>query len=726
MYDIPMKTKSNILTAATAIILASTFFLSGCRQEAGLEVDKIDVKQGDNQWVVPNTTCKKELHVEFLSPRQPGLLWGKGKAKPVPGVKPVIELLNNTDLKITLLDEQADAGGRVRIKITSGKMLGDQYFKIYPASNLKKSKTIRVINGINISGDQQEAYSGHALEDPIGITVYNQNGQPVAGVPVYFSVISSPEKKPKAKCKPGKILTNESGVAETHLKVGKETGAYKIMVEVVAAELNMQVRGIQLTAYGKNIWGLAGLIITVLGGLAIFIFGMKSMTDGLQLVAGEKMKQILHFFTSNRFAAVAAGALVTGVIQSSSACTVMVVGFVNAGLLNLHQAVGMVFGANIGTTVTAQIISFKLGRIALPAIVIGLLMIMLSKRSSIKGWGSTLMGFGMLFFGLGIMSHELKLIAKFPSIIEFFQRFDCSPVNGGGMPVGAVLGAILIGTMMTVLIQSSSATIGIALALASSGLINFYTAVPLILGDNIGTTVTANLAALGANRRSKQTAVAHFLFNAIGTTYMVLLFYLPWGGDGPIYLAFINKITAGNVFAGENVTRHIAMAHTMFNIFNVVLFLPFIPQIARLCNIIIPIPADAKMKIKHLEPNLLNTPAVALEQAIHSIRYMVKESWSMVNTAMKDSFLPGKVGSKLARELDEREDDIDKLQSDVTDYLVQITTRQLTDPQAEIIPLLMHCTNDAERIADHTENIISLAQRISQSKTRCRMMRPKN
>jgi Na/Pi-cotransporter len=454
----------------------------------------------------------------------------------------------------------------------------------------------------------------------------------------------------------------------------------------------------------------------VLGGLAIFIFGMKSMTDGLQLVAGDKMKQLLAFFTSNRFAAVLAGTAVTGVIQSSSACTVMVVGFVNAGLLSLQQAIGVVFGANIGTTVTAQIISFKLGALALPCITIGLLVMFVSKKTVWKGWASTIMGFGMLFFGLGIMSHELKMIAHFPSIIDFFKQFDCMPAHPGDfMPIGSVLGAIAIGALMTVLIQSSSATIGIALALAGTGLINFYTAVPLILGDNIGTTVTANLAALGANKRAKQAAFAHFIFNIFGTMYMIVFFYAWYWNGQPGYLELINRITPGDAFLGENVGRHIAMSHSLFNIFNVLLFLPFIALIAKICNMVIPVPDDEEVKIVHLEPHLLASPPIAIEQTIQSIRKMSKESWKMIKDAM-DMLMKGKVDDKIAAKLATREDKIDSMQEDVTEYLVKLTEQQLTEHQAAIIPLLMHCTNDAEKVADHTENLVALTRRLKKTK----------
>ncbi len=423
------------------------------------------------------------------------------------------------------------------------------------------------------------------MHDPLVVKVVNAQGKAAKGVPVYFKLASVPSKS-KASMQKSCVITNDEGIAENNLKIGSKTGEYNINVEVADSKNNYHIRGINVRELGLDIWSVA---ISVLGGLAIFIFGMKQMSDGLQKVAGAKMKQILHFFTSNRFVAVLAGAFITAVIQSSSATTVMVIGFVNAGLLNLFQSIGIIFGANIGTTVTAQIISFKLEGLALPAITIGLL-IMFFKYRMAKGWGETLLGFGLLFFGMSIMSNELKMLGTFPTFTSFFQTFDCTSVNGA-MPIGAVMGAIGIGTLVTVVIQSSSASTGIVLALAGGGLINFYTAVPLIIGTNIGTTITAVLASLAANRHAKQAACAHCLFNFSGAIVMMILFYVPWGPDNiPVFMYMINAITSGDVFAAvpQNIVRHIAMAHTMFNLFNVILLLPFIGIIAKICSIVRP------------------------------------------------------------------------------------------------------------------------------------------
>ena len=699
------------LLPVVVLLLSAIFLLSGCRKEnPNKTVDKIVIIQGSDQQALPNSEFKKELKLELLGPRIPGLFGGKGTREPVKGVKVDFIPIKGSDLIFTPEVAYSKVGGAVTVKIRTGNQIGDQYFKIVP-ENSKITKTVRLISGVLIDGISQETYSGNYLPKPLKLKLVDKAGKPVQGADVFFHVSSSPEKKTTAKCVPGKTVTNKDGIAKTRVKVGKDTGIYNVVAEVNDSAKNINYRGIHIKELGINV---VRLIIIVLAGLAIFIYGMKLMSDGLQLVAGQKLKGVLKFFTKNRFIAVLAGTVVTAAIQSSSACTVMVVGFVNAGLLTLTQAIGIIFGANIGTTVTAQIISFKLEGLAFPAIIIGAVIMMCSKKTVLKGWGQTIFGFGLLFFGMGLMGSELKLISKFPSFVNFFNHFDCSPVNGY-MPFLSIIGAIGIGALMTVLIQSSSATIGIALALAVGGLINFYTAVPLILGDNIGTTITALLASLGANRPARQTAIAHMLFNVIGAIYMIILFFIPYPGTNiPIYLYFINAITPGDVFAviPENIARHIAMAHTVFNVINVIIFLPFVAVIARICNYIIKIKGDQSIVIENLEPHLLETPVLAIRQVSSSLNYMLNESWSMIKTSINDVFLANKVEDKVISDLSERELRIDQMQEDITEYLVKLTQKRLTMVQAELVPHLMHCTNDTEKIADFSDLIIGLRKRM--------------
>ena len=355
---------------------------------------------------------------------------------------------------------------------------------------------------------------------------------------------------------------------------------------------------------------------TVLGGLALFIYGMGLMSEGLTQVAGARMKAVLGYVTKNRLAAIAAGACITALIQSSSATTVMTVGFVNAGLLSLTQAIGVVFGANIGTTVTGQLVSLKVTDLALPAVVLGVFGLMVARRAMTRGAWRTVLGFGLLFFGMNMMSRELKGLAKLPEFISFFSHFDCSPSAGGYLPFGAVLGAIAVGTLCTVAVQSSSATIGITIALANAGVINLWTAVPIVLGDNIGTTVTALLASIGTNVNARRAALAHALFNILGTLLLVMTFVLVFAEGGvraPAFFHLVNACAEGNAFLGENPGRHVAMAHTLFNVANVVVLSFFIPLLARLCTRLLR--DGTGLKVTSLEPRLLANPEVALMAA---------------------------------------------------------------------------------------------------------------
>ncbi|MCF6285788.1 MAG: Na/Pi cotransporter family protein, partial [Candidatus Hydrogenedentes bacterium] len=414
------------------------------------------------------------------------------------------------------------------------------------------------------------------------------------------------------------------------------------------------------------------------------------------------------FMTRNRLMAVFAGTIMTAMVQSSSATTVMTVGFVNAGLMTLKQAIGVIFGANIGTTVTAQIIAFKLDSLAYPAIAIGLIFMMFFKRQGGKFFGQVLLGFGLLFLGMKTMGGILKPLQHSPDFQAWFAMFDCAPVDGGMIPWHLALMCIAIGTITTVVVQSSSATVGLVLALASQGLIGFETAVPLILGDNIGTTITANLAAIGTNRNARRAALAHTLFNVFGATYMYLLLFVPlWNGQ-PLFLGFIDWFTPGEVLNGksENLLRHVANAHTVFNIFNVVLFLGFTGVMARVCNFLIPVlDSERDSVLQYLEPKLLNSPAIALEQAVKEVVFMVRKGQKSMNESC-DLLCDGKEDN--IKSILTREDVIDKLQHEITEYLVDLSRTNLDPDESALIPALVHAVNDAERLGDHAEEQVEL------------------
>jgi Na/Pi-cotransporter len=701
------------------LIILATAFLSGCKKDSSdAKIQKLKIIRGDKQCALPGEDFQKKLIIEVQGPRERGFLGGKGDRLQLEKRKVLFVLVDKSDLKLSCTEATSNISGAVMVSVSAGKKIGDQYLKIIPVGAEDKSTTVRFVTGIKVIGGSQEAYSGNYLNNPIRIKTIGSDGKALKGVPVYFTMTSTPSSKGKssAMLSQERVLTDAEGIASVGFKVGSKSGIYGIEATVAAPGHNLFMRGIHIKAMGVNVFMV---IVAVLGGLALFILGMQMMSDGLQTIAGDNMRRLLQFFASNRIIAVLAGTIVTSVIQSSSACSVMVIGFINAGLLKLFQAIGIVLGADIGTTITAQIISFKLGVLALPAIIIGAFAMLLIKGKTGKGWATTILGFGLLFFGMGMMGGELKTIGTFPTFIRFFSSFDCVPALGEAMPFGNVLGAFLIGAFLTVVIQSSSASIGIIMALAGSGLINFYTAMPLMLGANDGTTITAVLASIPANRRGKQVALAHVLTKTTGTFYMLGLFYINWPGtDTPIFMYVVNEMTRGNVFAAipQNTMRHVANAHTLFNFVNVMLFIPFIGVLDKLCNYIIPVEVEKKEQVTILEPILLETPAIALEQVIQSIRYMVKESWSMVDSAMNNHFLKIKIDEKKEVELEAREEKIDKLQAEITDYLVQLTRHELSSSHAGVIPLLMHCTNDAEKIADHTENIIALTYRLKKTK----------
>jgi len=449
------------------------------------------------------------------------------------------------------------------------------------------------------------------------------------------------------------------------------------------------------------------LLFGLLGGLGLFLFGMKIMSEGLQKVAGEKIRQILAALTNNRIVGTLVGIAVTAIIQSSSATTVMVVGFVNAGLMSLVQGIGVVLGANIGTTLTAQLIAFKITQYALPAIGVGAALKLFGKRKKSVYIGEIILGFGILFFGLAIMKQAFDPLKNSE---EFRQMF---------LLVGdyKLLG-VLIGALVTIIVQSSSATIGITLALATSGLLSFEASVALILGENIGTTITANLAAIGTNLAAKRTAFAHFLFNVIGTLYMLLLM--------PLYMKFISSITPGDAdfviltqaqadsysaLIGDKpfIARHIANTHTMFNVINVLIFLPFVGLLAKLSTLLVRGDDDAdNMQVKFIDSRVLNTPPIAIGQARRETLRMAKIALEMVektNQFLEDG------DSKHLHELEKREEMVDLLQREITDFVVQLSQRSISTQTSESIASLMYMVNDLERIGDHCVNLWQLGIR---------------
>ncbi len=443
------------------------------------------------------------------------------------------------------------------------------------------------------------------------------------------------------------------------------------------------------------------LIFGLLGGLGLFLYGMKIMSDGLQKIAGDRMRKVLAALTNNRIMATLVGIVVTAIIQSSSATTVMVIGFVNAGLMSLMQAIGVVLGANIGTTITAQLIAFKITKFALPAIGLGVGLKMFSRKKSWMYIGEAILGFGLIFYGLSVMKTAFDPIK------------DSGELNGMFLLIGDHLFlAVAAGALITMIVQSSSATIGIALALATSGLLSFECSVAVILGENIGTTITANIAAIGANVAARRTAICHLLFNVVGVAYMLALF--------PHFLHLIEYITPGVAdFAIANqqqaamygleigdkpyIARHIANTHTMFNILNTLVFLPFIGILATVASKLIPgDPGELDVPLKYIDSRMLETPPLALSQARAETVRMAEIAQNCLNRTV--DFLQ-RNDLRMLKELRKIEDMLDMLQKEILNFLVAISQKPITQEASKEASSLMHMVNDLEKIGDYCENL---------------------
>ncbi len=433
-------------------------------------------------------------------------------------------------------------------------------------------------------------------------------------------------------------------------------------------------------------------VLNLLGGLALFLFGMNKMSDNLQAVAGNEMRRILKKITNTPFKGVLVGMGITGIIQSSSATSVMIIGLVNAGIMTLQQAVGVVMGANIGTTVTAQLIAFNIGEIAYLFVIVGVLGMFLKRSRRMEHWSLIILGFGLLFVGLTVMSSSVSGLKESPAAINILRQAADYPLY-----------AILAGMIFTMVIQSSSASVGIVIVLANAGLITFEGALYLVYGDNIGTTITAWLAGLGANNTAKRVALVHTLFNVFGTAVFATLTWLGY------YKYFVNLITPGNVYSAilseRNIARHIANAHTFFNVFNTALMLPLAGVLARIATLVIPKDPEDIISLgepKHLNYHLINDSQLAMEQSLKEMREMLR----LVRLGLFVSYegFRDKNYKKQIR-VSRIENAIDHLQREITRYLVAVNERTNAQSIIQKIPALLHSVNDIEKIGDFTEEV---------------------
>ena len=418
----------------------------------------------------------------------------------------------------------------------------------------------------------------------------------------------------------------------------------------------------------------------IAGGVALFLYGIRLMSEALQFIAGDKMRQLIGTLTKTPLRGIFVGILVTVLIQSSTGTTVMTVSFVNTGLLTLNQAIGIIMGANIGTTVTAQIIAFKIEAFALPLIALGVVMSIFAKKKMITYLSSGIVGLGLLFMGMQTMGNATHIISQYKGLLLTLSQ---NPLTG-----------VLTGMILTILIQSSAATIGLTMAVASQGLIGLDAAIPIILGDNLGTTLTAVVVAMGATRPAKQAAMAHVLFNLIGTIIFLLAF--------PLYREII-------IWSSPDIGRQIANAHTIFNVLNTIIFFPFVSLLAKLISTLIPLrPEDKPEDVMYLDPKLITiSSASAVEAVKDELLHMGRIVHKMFDLTRKTFFeYDASKSDERRKKFDSYEDSINKITRAISEYASEIWQRGVSDEISTVLGCYVNASLDLERIGDRVENLI--------------------
>lgn len=445
------------------------------------------------------------------------------------------------------------------------------------------------------------------------------------------------------------------------------------------------------------------VVCTVLGGLGIFLLGMKYMSEGLQAVSGERLRKIITVATDNRIMGVLVGLTITSIIQSSSVTTVMVVGLVNSAMMTLTQAIGVIFGANIGTTVTAWILTLKISQYGLPLLGLSAFFFLFSNKEKVRYTGMTLMGIGMVFFGLELMTTGFKPLRELPEFVRWFHSFEADSYSG-------VMKCVGVGCIVTMIVQSSSATVGITMGLASTGMINFETAGSLVLGENIGTTITAWLASLGASTNAKRTAYAHICFNTIGVAWITTIAI-------PFYFPLIARIIGhdpNTVVPLENgdpsypyVMAAIAAVHTGFNTANTILFIPFVKQLARLVTWILPekqASADVQ-HLTHLDVRMLDTPAISIMQSHNQILFMADQCELMLqklDTVLNSS----KPDEELEKSIFHGEQTLDTVQKEIMVFLSELISGQVPHDVTGKVRGQMRMADEYESVSDYAASVL--------------------
>ena len=437
------------------------------------------------------------------------------------------------------------------------------------------------------------------------------------------------------------------------------------------------------------------LLFFFLGGLGMFLFSMKAMSDGLQALAGDKLRDILEKGTKTPIRGILTGTLVTGLIQSSAATTVLAIGLVNSRLMTLRQAIGVIMGANIGTTVTAYLIGFKLSDYALPIVFVGAFLLFFCKKERGIHLGQVILGFGLLFYGMDVMGQGLKPLAASPMFTDLMISVEDNVFLG-----------VLMGAILTAVVQSSSATIGIMQELAYQGVMSYGQVVPLLFGSNIGTTVTALLAGLGTSVNAKRASIVNLMFNTIGTFIFLPLFIF---GIFPVLVETITNVMTGGGWETMNVKMQIAQTHGMFNITNTVLFLPFVGLLDRLVCKVIPDKVDNRnlmLQPKYLEKRLLKNMPMALSSASREVLHMGRIAAESLEYAVDYYFLHGEDDKN---ESLQRERTVDILEQAITQYVIDATYgHDVNHVLSKRSYMILQAVGDLERVGDHADNILEL------------------
>lgn len=438
------------------------------------------------------------------------------------------------------------------------------------------------------------------------------------------------------------------------------------------------------------------IVLVVIGGLGIFLLGMNYMSNGLQTVAGDKLKWLVNKVANNRVFATIIGTFITVIIQSSSITTVMVVGFVNAGIMTLKQSIGIIMGANIGTTITGWVLIVKIGKFGLPIIGVAALVSLFVKKDKIKYVATIIMGLGMIFFGLQLMTDGFAPIRDIPEFVSYFQIFSATTYFGA-------LKCILLGAVLTMVVQSSSATLGITIGLAITGVIPFQTAAALVLGENIGTTITAYLASLGANTAAKRAAYAHIIFNIFGGVWVFSIF--------PFYINFI-EILAND----SSVGKKIALTHTMFNVLNVLVFLPFVGYFAKFLEKIVPEEKEVSIKLTKLDERMFETPILVIDQSKREIINMGLILQDMFETLREVIVKDYDKNHPQVRKIFNEEANLDVIQKEISGFLIKVFNTDLSVPNVIKARKYLSLCDEYESISDYIMNISKLRLKLLDNK----------